>query len=121
MQTVFEALGGARARDDDARGLQRVDHGEYDRFTLFRGDSTCRRRADAQSVIPLAHRAQVQLGHDLGQMLAAGLVTPGVKLEHDRIDADLVGDRIQDGSRDRLARAQRPPEIAHQRQLHRKA
>ncbi len=29
-----KSLDQARARDDDARGLQRVDHGEYDRFTL---------------------------------------------------------------------------------------
>jgi hypothetical protein len=53
--------------------------------------------------------------------LAPGLLTLGVELGDDRIDADLLGDGVDHGSRQNLADLQRATQVADERQLDRKA
>jgi len=88
---------------DSPRGLQGVDHRERDRLSLFRGDRTGHGSANAHPVITFPHRPQVQLRHDFDDVHASGLVAAGVKIENHRIDARLIGYRLENSWRDSFA------------------
>lgn len=45
-------------------------------------------------------------------------VAAAVEIENHRIDAQLIGDGLEDGRRNSFAGAERPPEIADQGELH---
>ena len=102
----------------DAALLQVLDHRVGDRLAPVRACGAGRGRPDRGAVVRLAHAPQVEQRRDLPRVLTARAVPPGVQRKDGGLDAELVGDGLDDRGGRRLVQAQGAAEVAYQGELH---
>jgi hypothetical protein len=86
-------------------------------FALVGAIGARRSSPDRGAVIGLTHGAKLEQRRNLAGMLAASDIAPGVQLEDDRLDAELVGNGFDHRARQDFVEAQRPTQVAHEGKL----